>query len=107
MHRASSIHDIGASPRIEKAVSWLYSCLDTHARIYLIGSRARGDNTEKSDWDIAIDTGNPLAWNTFACMRQQARDIAFPDEVDIIDWQRAPALFRESVADAMVEVSGS
>ena len=37
---------------------------DSNAEIFLFGSRARGDNTDFSDWDILvlIDDKNTLNW---------------------------------------------
>jgi hypothetical protein len=59
---------------------------------------------DKSDWDFAIDAGAPLPWNSFAILRQEVADIAFPDEIDIVDLNRAPDCFRESVGNNLVEI---
>jgi predicted nucleotidyltransferase len=95
---------IEATPHIEKVISLIFSHIDASAHVYLIGSRARGNFTSKSDWDFAIDAGFPIPWNLFACLRQEAAEIAFPDEIDIIDFNRAPAWFLESVGSNLVEI---
>jgi predicted nucleotidyltransferase len=97
-------NSIETTPHIEKVVSFLFSRVDTSVHIYLIGSRARGDSTSKSDWDFAIDTGEPLSWNFFAVLRQNATDIAFPDEIDLVDLNRAPDWFRETTNHDLIEI---
>jgi predicted nucleotidyltransferase len=95
---------IELTPHIEKVISLIFTRIEPSAHVYLIGSRARGNFTSKSDWDFAIDAGAPLPWNSFAIMRQEAADIAFPDEIDIVDLNRAPVWFRESVGNNLVEI---
>jgi predicted nucleotidyltransferase len=95
---------IETTPYIEKVVAFLFSRINTSVHLYLIGSRARGDCTSKSDWDFAIDAGDPLPWNFFAVLRQEAADIAFPDEIDIVDLNRAPDWFRKSTKNDLIEI---
>ncbi len=95
---------INVTPRIKNVVSFLFSRIGDTAHLYLIGSRARGDNTSNSDWDFAISAEKPLPWNFFAVLRHEAADIAFPDEIDIVDIRRAPVWFQESIRDDLVEI---
>ncbi len=95
---------IETTPHIEKVISFIFNRTEPSVRVYLLGSRARGNHSSKSDWDFAIDAGVPLPWNFFACLRQEAADIAFPDEIDIVDLHRAPVWFRESISNDLVEI---
>lgn len=95
---------IELTPHIEQVISLIFTHIAPSAHVYLIGSRARGNYTTKSDWDFAIDAGDPLPWNSLATLRQEATDIAFPDEIDIVDFNRAPEWFRESVGNNLVEI---
>ncbi|HEX2960014.1 MAG TPA: nucleotidyltransferase domain-containing protein [Chitinispirillaceae bacterium] len=95
---------IETTPRVEKVISFIFSRIEPSAHVYLIGSRARGNHTAKSDWDFAINAGVPLQWNFFASLRQDAADIAFPDKIDIIDLNRAPVWFLKSVSNDLVEI---
>ena len=85
-------------------MSFLITSLDSPTRVYLIGSRARHDNTKNSDWDFALDAGKPIPWNRFASIRGQCRDIAWPEDIDIVDLQRAPDTFKKGIEDDMKEV---
>ncbi len=98
-------YSVETTSRIEKAVKFIFTQVNKSVHVYLIGSRARGDFTSKSDWDFAIDADDPLPWNFFAVLRQETEDIAFPDEIDIIDINRAPAWFRKTVCDDSIEIS--
>ena len=61
------------------------------ARIYLFGSRARGDAVEYSDIDIAIKSEKPLR-NTMASVRFVIEESQFPYKVDLVDLSLAPHL---------------
>jgi predicted nucleotidyltransferase len=86
-------------------VGFLFTRLDSSTRVYLIGSRARHDTTRNSDWDFALDAGEPIPWYCFASIRGQCRDIAWPDDIDIVDLQRAPDAFKRGIEDDMVEIT--
>jgi predicted nucleotidyltransferase len=100
----TKVNSITVTPHIDKMVSFLFSRLEKATHLYLLGSRARGDWTPKSDWDFAIDAGKPLSWDFFAVLRQEAADIAFPEKIDLIDLNRAPAWFREKTDNDLLEI---
>ena len=60
-------------------------------RIYLFGSRARGDATPYSDIDIAIESNRPLRAR-LASIRYAIEASAIPYKVDLIDLAQAPYL---------------
>ncbi|BBG66021.1 hypothetical protein NNO_1318 [Hydrogenimonas sp.] len=61
------------------------------SRIYLFGSRARGDDTEWSDIDIALDSPKDLS-QKLAKVRFEIEESLLPCKVDLIDLRRAPYL---------------
>ncbi len=65
-------------------------------RVLLFGSRARGSADERSDFDLAVDGGEPLDLKTF-CRIEEALD-ALPTlyRVDWVDLNRASPKVRES-----------
>lgn len=50
-------------------------------KIILFGSRARGDNSERSDIDLAISGGN--AWNFYYDIEEEAWTLLMFDVVDM------------------------
>lgn len=50
-------------------------------KIILFGSRARGDNSERSDIDLAVSGGN--AWNFYYDIEEEAWTLLMFDVVDM------------------------
>lgn len=61
----------------------------------LHGSRARGDATERSDWDIGVLADDPP---DLAALSATLTEILSTDDVDVVDLRRASALLRYRVA---------
>jgi predicted nucleotidyltransferase len=61
----------------------------------LFGSRARGDGTASSDWDIAVLAGP--GFDADALLAQLTERLA-PDRVDLVDLTRASGQLRYRVA---------
>ena len=59
-----------------------------HAKIYLFGSRARGEATPYSDVDIAIKS-DTLDFKEFAKIRFAIEESNFPYKVDLVDLSKA------------------
>jgi uncharacterized protein len=55
------------------------------AQIYLFGSRARKDNSPRSDIDIAIDNKNKIDNLTLSNIREEIEESTIPFTVDIVD----------------------
>ena len=72
------------------------------ARLYLIGSRARGDAGRASDIDIAILPDAPLEPGTLARIREALEESTIPYEVEVIDLSRVDEAFRrKALAEAI------
>ncbi len=64
----------------------LLTVLFPDAKIYLYGSRARGDNSERSDIDIAIDAGKELAPRKIGEAREILIASLVPYAFDVVDF---------------------
>lgn len=67
------------------------------ARLYLFGSRARGDAGRASDIDIAILPAAPLEPGTLARIREALEESTIPYEVEVIDLSSVDEPFRRKV----------
>lgn len=65
-------------------------------RIFLFGSRARGDAAERADYDIAIDAEN-LTSTTLAQIRTDVEELSTLLAIDIVWMNRANAVLRERI----------
>ena len=66
------------------------------ARVILFGSRARGEHSEHSDVDIAIESDEELSW-VITELRGLFEESDLPQKVDVIDFKRAPESLREEI----------
>jgi uncharacterized protein len=67
------------------------------AKIYLFGSRARGDYSEVSDIDIAIDAGNQISMTQKGQIMSMIDALNIPQKVDVVDFNRAPNALKENI----------
>lgn len=63
----------------------LLTVLFPESKIYLFGSRARGDYTERSDIDIAIDLGRKMEIREIAKARGVLDGLNLPHRIDVVD----------------------
>lgn len=75
-------------------------------RIYLFGSRARGDNRPDSDYDIVIDVNSWdfSVWDFFDC--QEDLEQTLGKNVDLVALDDIYGKFRERVLNEMVLAYG-
>jgi predicted nucleotidyltransferase len=81
----------GISQEVHQKVVSLIKALIPQAKIYLFGSRARGDYHDRSDIDIALDAGEKLTRRTVGEARDvlEASNILY--RIDIVDLNNIPA----------------
>lgn len=75
----------------------LIEVLFPQAKIYLFGSRARGDYSETSDIDIAIDDGKPFSMTQKGQIISMIDALNIPQKVDIVDFNRIPSALKENI----------
>ncbi len=67
------------------------------AKVYLFGSRARGDARRWSDVDVAVLPLEPLPPRMLGDIREALEESHVPYTVDVVDLSSADAAFREAV----------
>src|ERR1022692_1513138 len=67
------------------------------ARVYLFGSRARGNATRWSDVDVAVEPLEPLPEGLFSDIREALEDSRVVYAVDLVDLSTAGAALRREV----------
>jgi predicted nucleotidyltransferase len=76
------------------------------ARLYLFGSRARGDAGRASDIDIAILADAPLEPGTLARIRDALEESTIPYQVEVIDLRSVDERFRRTVLAEAIAWNG-
>ena len=67
------------------------------ARVYLFGSRARGDARAGSDIDVGVLPGTTLKRGLLAELREQLEELSVPYHVDIVNLAETSEAFRKQV----------
>ncbi len=73
------------------------AALFPQAKIILYGSRARMDNQEKSDIDIAIDAGKELARVDIGEARDMLNESSIPYKIDVVDYWSVSQAMRDAI----------
>lgn len=68
-----------------------------NAKIYLFGSRARGNFNERSDIDIAIDTGTQIDLVVKGQINSMIEALNIPQKTDLVDFHRAPQSLKDNI----------
>lgn len=68
------------------------------AKVILYGSRARGDDKEGSDIDVAIDIGTKINESVFSKIHFDLEDSDLPISFDIIDFHRVSEELQNEIA---------
>jgi predicted nucleotidyltransferase len=66
-------------------------------KVFVFGSRARGDHKKTSDLDIAIEGNEPLSLSKRATLELAFSESALPFRVDIVDLHTVDAGFRSII----------
>lgn len=70
---------------------------DKDVKIFLFGSRARGDNAPASDVDIGIIHGPGFNKGKISLLRERIEESNIPYKVEIVDLMETSERFRDSV----------
>ena len=64
--------------------------------VFLFGSRAQGTADRRSDFDIGVDAGRPLAARHLVDLRETFDSAPILARVDVVDFARVDDQFREN-----------
>ena len=67
------------------------------AKIYLFGSRARGDYDDRSDFDIAINANQKIALSIRGQIKSMIDVLNIPQYVDVIDFHTVSQEMKDSI----------
>lgn len=67
------------------------------AKVILYGSRARGDNREGSDIDIALDEGSVIDAARFSSILEDIEESKLPITFDIVDFRCVSAEMQKDI----------
>lgn len=66
-------------------------------RIYLFGSRARGDYAAESDIDIALDAGKKIDQYKLGQIKEEIEESTIPFTVDVVDLYNISEDFKKNI----------
>ena len=66
-------------------------------RVYIFGSRARGDYKQGSDIDLALDLGVKIDSNKIYAIKDRIEESTIPLHVDLVDINAVSEKFREKI----------
>lgn len=78
-------------------VSILKSLLPSDSRVYVFGSRAKGQVKRSSDLDLAIDLGRPLTRAETLTLADAFEESDLPFRVDVVDLSIASGTMRKTI----------
>lgn len=67
------------------------------AKIYFFGSRARGDFTPQSDYDIAINNGKMVPITERGQIMSMIDHLNMPQRVDVVDFHILPQAMKDNI----------
>ena len=91
-------HEIKERETIIKLLNVLFP----NVKVYLFGSRARGDHTERSDVDLALDAGRKLTRDEVATARSVIEGLPMLQTVDVVDLNSVSSPFREEILKEVI-----
>lgn len=67
-----------------------------NVRIFLFGSRATGQHTPRSDYDIGIDAVAPIALATLGRIQADLDELPVLPKIEVVDLHRVGETFRQA-----------
>lgn len=102
---------LGTMTRTEEVKSMIRSFVVSQkgkgldARFFLFGSRVRGDNRARSDFDLAIDAGRPLPATIMADLRDGLEELPTLFRIDLVDAAAVSDRFAAEAFSAVEELA--
>ena len=82
----------------------LKTTLPPNSKIWLFGSRVKGNAKPYSDIDLLIDLGRPLSLQELAVLKLAFDESNLPYKVDIADAATIGTLFKSTIQDQLVVI---
>lgn len=67
---------------------------EPHLEVFVFGSRATGRSVTRSDIDLGIDLGHPVAPEALAAIRDAFDDLPILQRVDVVDFSSVDGTFK-------------
>ena len=80
--------NFGITPEHYQWIKKILSAYLPKAKIYVFGSRSRGDQKRYSDLDLAIETKSPVSTKTLLEIQEQFSESTVPFIVDLVELSR-------------------
>ena len=74
------------------------------ADIFLFGSRATGDETCSSDYDIGYSTDASLNASFILTLQENLEELPIPNHVDLVDFMTVPVKFKEIATEGGIVI---
>ena len=73
----------------------LVKYLPEQKAFYFFGSRAMGQNAERSDYDFGIDAGEKVPLELMSRMKEELERLPTLHQIDLVDFQRVSSTFSD------------
>ncbi|MGB0719472.1 MAG: nucleotidyltransferase domain-containing protein [Bdellovibrionales bacterium] len=91
----SALFDLSDQPSVQKLVNWIDANYPFVQKIWLFGSRARGDHFDRSDIDIALEVSDNARWlHVMADIDEDAPTLL---EIDCVDYAKVSGDFKDNI----------
>lgn len=67
---------------------------ESYVKVFVFGSRATGRSVARSDIDLGIDLGHPIAPDVLAILREEFDDLPILQRVDVVDFCSVDETFK-------------
>jgi len=74
------------------------------AKVWIFGSRSRGDHQEFSDLDVLFEGQGPVPRALISEIREQLEESRLPIKVDLVEWSELADDYRPGVVKDRVQV---
>jgi len=75
---------------------------DYNCRIFLFGSRARGDNYKFSDIDVGIISDKEIDSRKLTLLREKLEDMNVPNKIELVDFCHVSEDFKKEALKQIV-----
>lgn len=86
-----------------KKIVFNYLSKDEYS-IFLFGSRAKGDNLERSDFDVGIFGNSPVPWSKMTIIKDKIDRIPTLKKIDIIDLKSSSESFKKEAVNNSIKI---